>query len=104
MRNKGRRNPIQRDEPAGKWRKMREGKYLEMTNNRKKPEMRINEEKKREKDEKEEEDKETQLAQPKRKKLRQMKIGETRDETNRYSEFGEEERWEYYDWEGKMEK
>ena len=60
---------------------MTEGKYLEMTNRRKQPEMRINEEKNREKDEK-------------REKLRQMKIDETRDKTNRYSEFGEEERWE----------
>ena len=50
-------------------------------NRRKQPEMRINEEKNREKDEK-------------REKLRQMKIDETRDKTNRYSEFGEEERWE----------
>ena len=50
-------------------------------NRRKHPEMRINEEKNREKDEK-------------REKLRQMKIDETRDKTNGYSEFGEEERWE----------
>ena len=50
------------------------------------------------------EDREEPPHQPKRKKMRQMKIGETREDSPRYSEFGEEQRWEIFDWEGKMEK
>ena len=50
MINKGRRNPIQRDGPAGKRRKMSEGKYKEMSQTSKHP-MNKREEKRRWKDE-----------------------------------------------------
>ena len=84
MINKGRRNPIQRDGPAGKRRKISEGKYKEMSQTNKHP-MSKREEKRRWKDEaaETEKDQEPGCSQPKRKKLRQMRIGETILETPR---------------------
>ena len=100
-RNKERRNPGRVEGPAMKRRKMENDMVEEMKRpkpNRTKP---VEEDRKRWKDVGEEEKRD----QPPRKKLRQTKIGEKPEETRpRYSEFGhsEEERWEFYDWEGKM--
>ena len=94
MRNKSRRNPIQRDRPAGKRRKISGERYQESTISETRPEH-IAGEKRRGKDEEE--------AQPRRKRMRQMLIGEKiGDDVPRYKEFGEQQRWEFFDWEGKM--
>merc|ERR1711940_69641 len=41
-------------------------------------------------------------AEPQRKKMRQMTLLEPKDHRGRYAEFGEEDEFEIYDWEGKM--
>ena len=46
-----------------------------------------------------EKDQEAGCSQPRRKRMSQMKIGETvEEESPRYTEFGEGEGWEMYDW------
>ena len=48
-------------------------------------------------------EKEEMSSEPRRKKMRQMIIGENmQNEMPRYEEFGEKPRWEIFDWEGKM--
>ena len=102
-RNKERRNPVQKDEPAGKRRKLGGNEYEESRPKWGKP--KENETPKRRKIGEEKDERGNLL--PPRKKLRQMKIGESlddnkKDDKPRYSEFGEEPEWEYFDWEGKM--
>ena len=104
MRNKERKSPVLRDEPPGKRRKI--GEERSEWRRTRERERKIPKKQEREKRKEEEVGDE---RQPRKKKLRQMKIGETVEEARenmrgRYSEFGEEEKWEIYDWEGKMKE
>ena len=88
-----------------KRRKLEKDLSVEMRSEREKLDIKICG--KRGKDENNEKDQET--GQPKRKRLKQMKLNEKlelEEEIPRYSEFGhvEEERWEIYDWDRRMKE
>ena len=85
-------NPIRRDEPGGKRRKLESGSFEERLVYKRERKIQQQEEKDEEK--KRTKDQNDDIQRPKPKRMRQMKLGEMekKPEGERYSEFGGENR------------